>query len=328
MLVDDDWASRRLVAEMLTNAGYNVVEAESGEEALEKAPLCSPDLLLLDMMLPGIDGVEVCRRVRENPLLREIPLFVVTSLEDRESRLAAFNAGADDFISKPVDKAELRVRVGNTVKLNRYRNLLAERERNIALLGDLQHSAFELALAYDATLEGWVRALDLRDNETEGHTQRVTDLTMKLAETLGVPAEQRVHVYRGALLHDIGKIGIPDSILRKTGPLTDEERRTMEKHPTFAYEMLSHIDYLRPALDIPYCHHEHWDGSGYPRSLRGDEIPLPARVFTVADVWDALLYDRRYREGWQPSRVREYMRQQKGRLFDPDIVDSFLDLTM
>ena len=152
---------------------------------------------------------------------------------------------------------------------------------------ELNRSHLELTLAYDTTIEGWAQALELRDRETEGHTRRVADLTVKLAQALGVKSEDLIHIRRGALLHDIGKMGIPDRILLKPGPLTPEEWEIMKKHPVYAWELLSPIKYLRPALDIPYYHHERWDGTGYPRGLKGEEIPLSARIFAVVDVWDA-----------------------------------------
>ncbi len=195
---------------------------------------------------------------------------------------------------------------------------------NSELFEKLQGSNAELMMAYDETIEGWSRAMDLRDEETEGHTQRVTQITLKLASDIGFGTEEMVHVRRGALLHDIGKMGVPDSILRKPGPLTDEEWVIMRKHPQFAYNMLAPVAYLRPALDIPYCHHEKWDGSGYPRSLKGEQIPLAARIFSVVDVWDALMSNRPYRNAWPEDRVREYIREQAGKHFDPKIVDIFL----
>lgn len=195
-----------------------------------------------------------------------------------------------------------------------------------ALFEELQHSRADLAMAYDATLEGWVRGLDLRDKETEGHTQRVAEMTVRLAAVLGVPEADLVHVHRGALLHDIGKIGVPDAILHKPGPLTDEEWVVMRRHPVYAHEMLSRIAFLRPALDIPYSHHEKWDGTGYPQGLRGEQIPLAARIFAVADVWDALLSDRPYRRAWDGEKVLEHIREQAGRHFDPRVVEAFLGL--
>ncbi len=197
---------------------------------------------------------------------------------------------------------------------------------NSIIFRDLQRANVDLVLAYDATIEGWSKALDLRDEETEGHTQRVSDLTLRLARQMGVDEVSLVHIWRGTLLHDIGKVGVPDAILRKAGPLTEEEWRIMRRHPVDAYELLSKITYLLPALDIPYCHHEKWDGSGYPRGLKREEIPLAARIFAVVDVWDALSSDRPYRKAWPAQKVYEYILSQSGTHFDPQVVDAFLRL--
>jgi putative nucleotidyltransferase with HDIG domain len=190
----------------------------------------------------------------------------------------------------------------------------------------LEAANLELKIAYDATLNGWVRALDLRDNETEGHTQCVTVLTERLARMLGVMDDDLIHITRGALLHDIGKMAIPDSILRKEGPLTEEERELIKLHPVYAYEMLSPIEFLRRALDIPYCHHEKWDGTGYPRGLREEEIPFAARIFPVIDVWDALISDRPYRKALPREEVRAHIRADAGKHFDPRVVETFLQM--
>lgn len=185
----------------------------------------------------------------------------------------------------------------------------------------------ELQRAYQSTLEGWSRALELREHETAGHSQRVVALTLAIARKMGIPEEDLIHIQRGALLHDIGKMGIPDSILLKPEALTDEEWEIMRQHAQFAYQLLSGIPYLAPALDIPYCHHEHWDGSGYPRKLKGAEIPLTARIFAVVDVWDALTSNRPYRSAWTEQVVYAYLQSQSGKLFDPRVVEEFLKLT-
>jgi HD-GYP domain-containing protein (c-di-GMP phosphodiesterase class II) len=198
---------------------------------------------------------------------------------------------------------------------------------NASLFEKLQRSNLELSMAYDATIEGWSRALDLRDKETVGHTERVTETTVALAMVMGFPEEDIVHLRRGALLHDIGKMGISDQILFKPGPLNDQEWEIMRKHPEYAFELLSPISYLLPAIDIPYCHHERWDGSGYPRGLKAEEIPLAARIFAVVDVWDALRNDRPYRKAWSEEAVREYINQNSGRQFDPQAAVLFLNLT-
>jgi PAS domain S-box-containing protein len=193
------------------------------------------------------------------------------------------------------------------------------------LFENLQRSNIELTLAYNATIEGWSHAMDLRDKETEGHTQRVTQTTLELAALFGIRDEDLIGIRRGALLHDIGKMGVPDSILLKSGPLTDDEWVPMRRHPALAFEMLAPIHYLKSAIDIPYCHHEKWDGTGYPRGLQGSQIPLAARIFAIVDVWDALTSDRPYRKAWSHEKAIEYIRSQAGSHFDPEIVKVCLD---
>lgn len=195
-----------------------------------------------------------------------------------------------------------------------------------AMFQDIQRSHEELMAAYEATIEGWGRALDLRDQETEGHSRRVTDLSVRLARVLGLSESELVPIRRGALLHDIGKMGVPDRILLKTDNLTATEWRIMRRHPQDAYDMLSPIAFLRPSLDIPYCHHEKWDGSGYPRGLHGEEIPLSARLFAVVDVWDALRSDRPYRTQWSEAKVLDHIRSLSGSHFDPLVVNAFLEM--
>jgi hemerythrin-like metal-binding protein/putative nucleotidyltransferase with HDIG domain len=196
---------------------------------------------------------------------------------------------------------------------------------NSSLFKDLQESNIELTQAYDATIQGWSRALDLRDNETEGHTQRVTELMTRLGRLFGLSEEDLAQARWGALLHDIGKMGVPDGILLKPGPLTDEEWIVMRKHTNYGFELLSPIHFLRTAVDIPYCHHEKWDGSGYPRGLKGDAIPLPARIFALVDVYDALTSDRPYRKAWPEKKVLEHIRSLSGTQFDPQVVKICLE---
>jgi PAS domain S-box-containing protein len=196
---------------------------------------------------------------------------------------------------------------------------------NAELIENLQQSNIELAKAYDATIEGWSHALDLRDHETEGHTQRVTEMSQRLASIVGIRGDALIQLRRGALLHDIGKMGVPDRILHKAGDITPEEQAIMRMHPQLAYEWLAPIAYLKDALAIPYCHHEKWDGSGYPQGLKGEEIPLPARIFSVVDVWDALTSDRPYRSAWSREKAIEYLKENRGLYFDPQIVDVFLN---
>jgi HD-GYP domain-containing protein (c-di-GMP phosphodiesterase class II) len=197
---------------------------------------------------------------------------------------------------------------------------------NATLFADLQRSHADLTQAYDTTLEGWSAALDLRDKETEGHTERVTGMTVRLAERMGVGSQDLIQIRRGALLHDIGKMGVPDRILLKPDKLTGEEWGIMHMHPTYAFQMLKPIAYLAPALDIPYCHHEKWDGTGYPRGLKGEEIPLGARIFSIVDVYDALTSNRPYRTAWPKDKTLQYIQELSGSHFDPQVVDAFLKM--
>ncbi|MGD8406727.1 MAG: HD domain-containing phosphohydrolase [Anaerolineales bacterium] len=197
---------------------------------------------------------------------------------------------------------------------------------NAKLYKQAQQAIADITKAYDATLEGWSRVLDMRDHVTDQHTHRVADLTVDLAKKMDIPVTELGNIRRGALLHDIGKMGIPDAILQKPDVLTDAEWKTMKKHPEMAYQFLSHISYLQPALEIPLCHHEKWDGTGYPRKLKGEEIPLAARIFTVVDVYDALTSERPYRKAWKKEDALAYIREQAGKHFFPEAVDAFLEM--
>jgi len=316
LIVDDEYIGRETLQSVLEGEGYELEMAENGLQAIEKAKQLLPDVILLDVMMPGMTGFEVCQRIRSDPQIAEIPIIILTALDDRESLLNALKAGADDFISKPFDRYELRARLLGITRLNRYQKLLQERAK-------LREVNAQLLNAYEATIESLSHALDLRDRETEGHSRRVTEVTIKLAQALAISDEDIVQIRRGALLHDIGKIGIPDSILHKPDTLTGEEWSIMRKHPQFAHDMLSPIEYLQPALDIPYSHHEKWDGTGYPRGLKGEEIPMSARLFAIADVWDAVTSDRPYRTAWTDEQALAYIREQSGKHFDPKVVDLF-----
>src|SRR5574339_88451 len=299
LIVDDEYAGRETLQSVLEGEGYELEMEENGLQAIEKAKKLLPDVILLDVMMPGMTGFEVCQRIRSDPQIAEIPIIILTALDDRESLLNALKAGADDFISKPFDRYELRARLLGITRLNRYQKLLQERSK-------LREANTQLLNAYEATIEGWSHALDLRDRETEGHSRRVAELTVELARHLGMGDEEITHIRRGALLHDMGKIGIPDPILHKPAALSDEEWAIMRKHPQFVYDMLYSVEYLRPALSIPYCHHEKWDGTGYPRGPKGEQIPMAARLFAIVDVWDALTSDRPYRPAWKEGEALAY----------------------
>ena len=316
LIVDDEAVGRHTLESILEGQDYQLVMAENGPEAIEKAKAILPDVILLDVMMPGMDGFEVCRHLRNDPNLAEVPIIILTALDDRKSLLQGLEAGADDYLTKPYDRYELRARLLGITRLNRYRKLLDER-------ANIETAHEQLLSAYDATIEGWSRAMDLRDKETEGHTLRVTDLAVKLARNMGINEGELLFIRRGALLHDIGKLGVPDSILHKPSSLTDEEWEIMRQHPQLAYDMLYPIEYLRPALDVPYCHHEKFDGTGYPRKLKGEQIPLSARIFAIVDVWDAVTSDRPYRPAWDNQKAMNYINEQSGKHFDPKVVEGF-----
>ncbi len=317
LIVDDEYSGRQTLESVLEADGYQIEMAENGIQALEMAKVIQPDVILLDVMMPGMTGFEVCQRIRNDPLIAEIPIIVLTALDDRESLLNALKAGADDFITKPFDRYELRARLIGITKLNRYHKLVQERI-------SLQEAHTQLLKAYEATIEGWSHAMDLRDQETEGHSHRVAELTIELAKKFGMNESELIQTRRGALLHDMGKLGVPDHILHKPGALNDEEWVVMKKHPQLAYDMLYPVEYLRSALDIPLCHHEKWDGTGYPRGLKAEEIPLSARLFAIVDVWDALTSARPYRPAWTNEDALQYIREQAGKHFDPALVEFFL----
>jgi response regulator RpfG family c-di-GMP phosphodiesterase len=526
LCVDDEEANLKLLEDILNPRGYATVRAASGTEALDAIRNRSVDLVLLDIVMPKMDGFEVCRRIKQDKKLRNIPVIMISALTAKQDRIRGIEAGAEEFLSKPFDQTEVLARIKlllmlkvldddreraeaalrkshdeldrlvrertaelaqanevlqadiveriraeerirrqlehitalsaidrviasnfdlnlslsvilshvtvelgvdaadvlvlnpssqmlefaagrgfrtrsaekATVRLGESRAGRAALERrlveipdlgkepdktlltalsndegfvryygvpllakgqvkgvlevfhrttiepdeewlafltalaeqaaiaidNATLFDSLQRSNSELALAYDATIEGWSRALDLRDKETEGHTQRVTTMTVRLARSFGFDEAELVQVRWGALLHDIGKMGIMDGILLKPGPLTDDEWVLMKQHPTIAHDLLSPVRYLRQALDIPYRHHEKWDGTGYPLGLRGEQIPMTARIFAVVDVWDALRSDRPYRAGWPEDRIREHIQSLSGTHFDPRVVELFL----
>jgi putative nucleotidyltransferase with HDIG domain len=252
-------------------------------------------------------------------MLTTVGIFMV----GKAGRLPAIFSSTNDMASLIILASNLVISMGVVYLSNRsFRKVVTESalsEQHVAALNK------ELFLAYDSTLEGWAKALELKDKETEGHSRRVTDLTWQVAKRLGVPNEDRIQIRYGALLHDIGKMGLPDEILNKPASLSPEERRLVEQHPVIAYNLLKDVRFIQKALEVPYYHHEKWDGSGYPKGLRGEEIPLGARIFAVVDVWDALRSDRPYRDAWPEEKVIAYIREESGKHFDPRIVEIFLE---
>ena len=323
LFIEDSADDAELLSRELRRAGlefksHRVDEVGHLQDALRTS---SWDVVLADHSGPHIDSARALSIVRG--VDADVPFIIVSGTISEETAIEAMKAGASDYLTKgrlarlvPVIERELR----QAEERRTRRRLEAEgRERE-------QRAALELALAYDATLEGWARALELRDSETEGHSRRVAALTDQLALALGVPDEARVHIHRGALLHDIGKMAVPDGILLKPGSLNEDEWKILRQHPTHAVELLSPIEYLTPALDIPAYHHERWDGTGYPNGLAGDASPLAARIFAVADVWDALVHSRPYRKAWSVVEVTRHLESLAGAHLDPNIVDVFLKL--
>ncbi len=299
-------AGRGLYTTMASKTHLRLGDAYAGQAALERRLISIPDLAAGDVMsTPAFTAVEALKAYHAVPLMAKGQVKGVLEVFHRKP----FQPDLEwlNFLQTLGGQAAIAL-------------------DNAELFTGLQRSNMELTLAYDATIEGWSRALDLRDKETEGHTQRVTETALRLAQAMDVNDEALIHLRRGALLHDIGKMGVPDNILLKPGPLTLTEWTYMRRHPEFAYDMLFPIEYLRPALDIPYCHHEKWDGTGYPRGLKGEQIPFAARIFTIVDVWDALRSDRPYRHAWSEETVREYIRAETGKYFDPRVTEAFLTM--
>lgn len=271
----------------------------------------SLDIILADYHLPQFGAPEALEILKS--LEVDIPFIVVSGVIREREALQIVREGASDYLYKD--------------RLSRLGMAVTHALREKQLRQELFRLNERLTDAYDATLQGWAHALELRDDETREHTERVTVLTVRLARRMGINGETLMHLRRGAMLHDIGKLGVPDTILLKEGPLDFDEWRVMKMHPTYAFNMLSQIEYLTPALDIPCYHHEKWDGSGYPYGLQQEEIPLPARLFAIVDVWDALNSRRPYRrEPWAKEKIFEYIEDQSGQHFDPDVVGLFLEM--
>ncbi len=300
-------AHRGFRSEAIRHTRLRLGKGIAGHAALEHRTISVPNLLDPESGFIRNQLLEEERFIAYHvvPLIAKGKVKGVLEILNRSP--LAFNAELTDFIESLAAQAAIAI-------------------DNAEMFNELQHTNSELILAYDTTIEGWSRAMELRDKETEGHTKRAAEMTLRIARAMGMKEEDLVHVRRGALLHDIGKMIIPDVVLMKTGPLTPEEWEIMRRHPTYAFELLTPIPYLRQAIDIPYCHHERWDGTGYPRGLKGEQIPLAARIFSLADTWDALCHERRYHEAWSEERICDHIRSLAGTQFDPKVVQAFTEL--
>ena len=327
LVVDDEEAIREVVTTLLEAQGYHCVACGNGRIALEAFRNDTFDLVLSDIVMPEMDGLKLLSELRmDDP---DVPVIMVTAMHDIAIALEAIRAGAYDYILKPFEKDQLYLSVRRALEHRRLvienrtyqsdlEHLVAERTQQLSIaLQDLEQS-------YDYTLEALGGALDAKDAETEGHCQRVTAFTITIAKAMGVDKALLRHIARGAFLHDIGKMGVPDSILRKPGPLTAEEREIMRRHCDIGYAVLERIPFLKEAAEIVLSHQECYDGSGYPRGLRGEQIPLGARIFAVADTLDAMISDRPYRKALPISAAREEIKRYSGRQFDPRVVEVFL----
>ena len=327
LVVDDEDAIREVVSTLLEAQGYRCTVCSNGRMALDAFRNDTFDLVLSDIVMPEMDGLKLLGELRKDD--PDVPVIMVTAMHDISIALEAIRAGAYDYILKPFEKDQLHLSVRRALEHRRLvmenrtyqsdlEHLVAERTQQLSIaLQDLEQS-------YDYTLEALGGALDAKDAETEGHCQRVTAFTITIAKSMGVDRGLLRHIARGAFLHDIGKMGVPDSILRKPGPLTTEEREIMRRHCEIGFAVLERIPFLKEAAEIVLSHQEMYDGTGYPRGLKGDNIPLGARIFAVADTLDAMISDRPYRKALPISAAREEIRRFSGKQFDPRVVEVFL----
>jgi putative two-component system response regulator len=293
-----------LVADNLEKEGYAVERAFSGEEALKKIGEGAFDVVLLDVMMPGLSGYQVCERLKRDEKTHLLPVVMLTALDKREDKIRGIAAGADDFINKPFDRAELLIRVKSCIRTKRLTDDLETAESILVALGN---------------------AIDAKDAYTEGHAERVAHYSVAIGKKLGLPYERLRQLRLGGVLHDIGKIGVPEAILNKPGPLTAEEFDVMKKHPEIGERICAPLRSLRGMLPIIRSHHERPNGSGYPDRLSGEEIPLEARIVCLADVYDALATTRSYKRAFTRERCIEVLRQDTGKgLFDPQVVEAFV----
>ncbi len=330
LVVDDEEAIREIVASMLTTAGYACKHAGSGIEAL--AVLTSGEefeLMLSDLMMADLDGIGLLERAKEK--YPDMPVVMVTAVHDISVALAAIRNGAYDYLLKPFEREQLLNTVSRALENRRLKMENRTYQINLESLVEARTNQLQAAMAslersYDITLETLGDALDLKDRETEGHSKRVTAYTIAIARAMGLPREQINTIARGAFLHDIGKIAIPDKILNKPGKLEPEEMTIMKEHAYHGYQIVKKIPFLTEAAEIVYSHQERFDGSGYPRGLKGEEIPLGARIFSVADTLDAITSDRVYRPAQTLDAARIEINKWSERQFDPEVVKVFLEM--
>jgi len=330
LVVDDEEAIREIVSSMLTGAQYHTRQASGGAEALSFMDSGEEfDLVLSDLMMAEMDGIALLERTKEK--FPDLPVVMVTAVHDISIALQAIRNGAYDYLLKPFEREQLLATVRRALENRRLKRENDAYRTNLEALvaartQQLKNAMANLERSYDFTLEALGEALDLKDAETEGHSKRVTAFTIAMARKMGLPKDDIAVIARGAFLHDIGKMAIPDSILRKPGKLTEEEVAIMREHSYLGYKMLSRIPFLQEAAEIVYTHQERYDGTGYPRGLKGDEIPLGSRIFSIADTLDAMTSDRPYRPRQTIQAARKEIEAWSGRQFDPKVVGVFLGM--
>jgi len=330
LVVDDEEPIRDIVSSMLASAGYSCRQAASGLDALSVLESGEEFALMLsDLMMAELDGIGLLERTKEQ--YPDMPVVMVTAVHDISVALAAIRNGAYDYLLKPFEREQLLATARRALENRRLKLENRAYQTNLESLvtartEQLHQTMQDLERSYDITLEALGDALDLKDAETEGHSKRVTAFTIAIARAMGLPHDRIRVIARGAFLHDVGKMAIPDAILRKPGKLNEVEVATMQEHCLRGYQMLRKIPFLQEAAEIVYAHQERWDGTGYPRGLKGEQIPLGARIFAVADTLDAIRSDRPYRPAQPFSAARDEILRWSGRQFDPKVVDTFLSM--
>jgi putative two-component system response regulator len=327
LVVDDDESIRALLYRLMERDGYTVLTADDGQAGIEVATELLPDVILIDGLMPRMDGFQAVAALKRSERTANIPIIMITSLVDQESRLRALQAGANEFISKPIDRNEVGLRVRNMLMLREYTALLADRNR--ILEGVVEERSRQLFASHRETIERLARAASFKDEVTGAHVRRISHYTAELASALGMPAEFCETIRYASQMHDVGKIAIPEAILLKAGPLTAPEWEVMKTHTTAGARLLAggESPYLRMGAEIALSHHELWDGSGYPASLKGPAIPISARIMNLCDQYDALRSERPYKPPLSHDRTIEVITKGDGRTspshFDPEILSLF-----